>query len=945
MGKKTFLLFFVLVLCLVIISCSSQLYAEQTALLAKEDSSLKQVGAFMIKLNAERLADKLRSEGFEVEIREDITQDNRAIYRVFAGEKQEPSDVNRPSSAPDQVGAFMIKLNAERLADKLRSEGFEVEIREGITQDNRAIYRVFAKESSKPTSEIASAEMVRQETLPEHLPLTEEPAEAGEVLEKPDAVSKEALSSQERKQVAAFKIFRSKNDAEAFAQELREDGFKVEIHEPQTKDRGGLFTVFAEKPLEKLEMPESFVAGKEAIKTDAVLEEEIPAAVVKPSEESYKPAAVAEISTTTAESTSAAASAETIQQENLPEHMPPAKEQSEAEEVLEKPDTLSQDTLSSQKGRQIAAYKNFRVEKDAEAFAEELREKGFHVETREIQTKDNGAIYTVFAKVPRMEVAIPEYSVKGQEAHKREVISDRERPAAVVKPAEETREPVEVAAVATEEELKASEEMIHVEETPAAVVKPSEETRETVEIAAVAAEEDFKTAEAVGSREEGPVLQQRSGEEMKEPSQPEVLYSEIPQEETPPEEPAMEIETTEKERVTAADVYGKRGGYLHPFLSITGYYTDNVFNTPDNEDSDFVTVLSPGIWLSVPRIKQKLVNINTSTIAPGGYKVSRSSESFFRRYQVYLLYAADFELFSKYHSENFFGHRIEGLFQYNFRGGLTFEFVDQFLYSHDIRGTGISDELDKYYSNLANVRLRFDPGRKLWFMADYANFVVDYRDPINDFRHRNDHALSGYVFYKLQPKTSAFFQYQYIDVNYTNDILSNSEEHNMYGGLAWDITAKSQGSIKAGYGTKDFADPSIKNADNFILEAQLNHKFTPKTSVTLNAWRRTFETNISTTDYILSHGIEFGYNQQFTGRLMGNVRLSYINDLYKGDLTYDGVTKERKDDYYTGTIGLYYKFMDWLASGIGYTYTRRNSNFPEFEYTNNMFFFNLTGSL
>jgi|GEM_PF-991143 len=427
-------------------------------------------------------------------------------------------------------------------------------------------------------------------------------------------------------------------------------------------------------------------------------------------------------------------------------------------------------------------------------------------------------------------------------------------------------------------------------------------------------------------------------------SETEVLQGEKPSGGLP-SEPVTGVEKTGKKRITSYDIYGKRGGYFHPFLSVTEYYTDNIFNTPDNEKSDFVTVLSPGIWLSVPRIRQKLVSMNTSTIAPGGYKVSRPSENFFRRYQAYLLYATDIEIFSRYDSENFVGHKVDGLFQYNLRGGLSFEFVEQFLYSHDVRGTGISDELDKYYSNLANVRLRYDTGSRFRFMADYANFVVDYKDPRNDFRHRNDHTISGYVFYKLKSRTSAFFQYQYIDVDYKNDMLSSSKEHNMYGGIDWEITAKSRGSVKAGYGMKDFADPLIDNAENFILEVRMDHKFTPKTSFTLNAWSKTFETNISTTDYILSHGMEFGYNQQFTGKLMGNARFSYIKDTYKGDLTYEGVTKERDDDYYIGTVGVYYEFREWLATGIGYTHTRRNSSFPGFEYTNNMVFLNITGSL
>jgi hypothetical protein len=306
-------------------------------------------------------------------------------------------------------------------------------------------------------------------------------------------------------------------------------------------------------------------------------------------------------------------------------------------------------------------------------------------------------------------------------------------------------------------------------------------------------------------------------------------------------------------------------------------------------------------------------------------------------------------LFSKYHSQNFTGHRIEGLFQYNLRGGLTFEFADQYFISHDIIGTGIqtSDELDKFHTNLANPRLIYDTGKRWRFMVDYANFIVKYTEQRNDFRQRFDNAISAYVFYRLQPKTSAFFQYQYINVNYEYDTLSNSDEHNYYGGLAWNITAKSTGAIKAGYGIKDFEDDTIENAKNFRLEVQINHRFTPKTNVSLNAWRKTFETNISTTDYILAHGIEFGYNQQFTGRILGNVRLSYIHDHYKGDLTFDGLTQERKDSYYIGTVGLLYRFREWVGAGIGYTWTKRDSNFPSFEYTNNMLFFNfnITGSL
>ncbi|MEW6586432.1 MAG: hypothetical protein AB1442_12580, partial [Nitrospirota bacterium] len=71
---------------------------------------------------------------------------------------------------------------------------------------------------------------------------------------------------------------------------------------------------------------------------------------------------------------------------------------------------------------------------------------------------------------------------------------------------------------------------------------------------------------------------------------------------------------TGKERVTE-DVFGRKGGYIHPFLALTGFYTDNVFNTRDDEKGDFGAVISPGIWLSFPHVYEKLLKIETSNIS------------------------------------------------------------------------------------------------------------------------------------------------------------------------------------------------------------------------------------------------------------------------------------------------------------------------------------------
>jgi polysaccharide biosynthesis protein VpsM len=401
---------------------------------------------------------------------------------------------------------------------------------------------------------------------------------------------------------------------------------------------------------------------------------------------------------------------------------------------------------------------------------------------------------------------------------------------------------------------------------------------------------------------------------------------------------------TQRER-PSEEVFGMRGGYIHPFLSVTEFFTDNALNARNNRKSDFATVVSPGIWLTFPHVKEKLLLINTANISPGGFSLSRYKPETFRRFQTYLFYNADIELYSKESTLNGVSHKAEGLFQYNLRGGLSFELVDQFLASHDILGIGLSTQLDKFRANLVNFIIRYEAGDRLILRLDYSNYLVGYTASRNNFRDRDDNAISAYLFYKLQPKTSLFYQYEFIDVGYRDNILSDSTEQHNFLGVQWDMTAKSKGSVKAGYGIKDFSSSDIQDSRDFIMEAQVDHKLTAKTSLMLKASRKTNETNISTTDYMLSDTIEADYLQKITGKISANIVLAYTRDAYHGEVTLGGNMKKLTDNYYSGALALQYKFKEWLEMDAGYVLTVRDSAFSELDYTNNKLFLRITGSL
>lgn len=587
-----------------------------------------------------------------------------------------------------------------------------------------------------------------------------------------------------------------------------------------------------------------------------------------------------------------------------PAEDPEKKKQTIAEEI---PAQIPQQPVekvippTSDKTKKVSPCKNkkyrqagiFKTRKEAERYAKKLKKNGCTTIVRSDTTDNKKKIYRVYVK---KSVPNPKMVISSAKPHvaKETTVSNI--------PVKEESQPTDIPSTETVSKYVSSVE------TP---------EKESVSTATLPAEQE-KTVQPIKPKNE-------------------IQYKTIAE-----KKPLEEMPIGRKK--PSWEIFGRRSGYLHPFISITEYYTDNVFNTNDAEESDFVTIISPGIWISIPHIYEKLLKIETSNISPGGYTLSRYKPEYFRRYQTYIFYNADIEKFSEFTDEDTVNHRFEGFFQYNLKGGLSFEVVDQYLDSHDVRGTGISQELDTFKTNLFHGIGVYDISERFRLRFDYSLFSVNYDEKRNDFRDRNDNSIYGYVFYKFQPKTALFIEYEYLDIDYKKDETSNSIEQHYFAGIQWDATAKSKGSIKAGYGVKEFSLDNKEDSD-FILEIQIDYKFTPKTSLLLRASRRTTETNIATTNFILSNTFEAEYIQKVTGKITADIKLVYENENYNGVLTFGGETKEREDNYFSGMFSIQYDFREWLKTTIGFIHTKRDSNFYSFDYKTNSIFFRITGTL
>jgi polysaccharide biosynthesis protein VpsM len=392
------------------------------------------------------------------------------------------------------------------------------------------------------------------------------------------------------------------------------------------------------------------------------------------------------------------------------------------------------------------------------------------------------------------------------------------------------------------------------------------------------------------------------------------------------------------------ELYERKRQYLHPFLSITESYSDNILNTSTERKSDFVTLISPGLWLSVPLTREKASLITSSTLSPGGFIVENLTEESYRHFQSFLFYQADIELFSHYSSENNVSHRLEGQLKYRLSGGLGIALQDQYLVAYDDRGTGFTQPLSKYQSNLSNLVVEYDTRHKTLVRVGFTNFIVDYDQSENSFRNRMDNVLSASVFYSIRPRIALFGEYEFVDIQYDQNSLLDGKEQHFFGGLRWNVSSKTEGFIKAGYGVKSFSS-GISGSHDFILEASVAHRFSSKSSLKVTAWRKTDETDLDSANFILTNGLSASYTHKLTGKLSAFANLAYAAEWYTGGSASAGIAGKPKDHYLTAGLGIQHKFRKWLTNEIGYTYSRRDSSFSSFDYSSNTLYFRLSGAL
>ncbi len=367
---------------------------------------------------------------------------------------------------------------------------------------------------------------------------------------------------------------------------------------------------------------------------------------------------------------------------------------------------------------------------------------------------------------------------------------------------------------------------------------------------------------------------------------------------------------------------------VSPQLKFTGVYDDNIFVQNGDEVDDYYFLITPRIGLAL-----------------------RQRDNLFE-----LEYHADiFRYVDTGDVNDTEDHYIRGAAEINFPGGLSIKVDDLWSMRHEFRSesnlaiSGVTP-LNEYDSNELDVEVRYETSERFAAAVGYHNYLIDYDLTANSFRNRTDHGASATVYYRFMPKTAVLLQGRYTNVYHTDDNSTaaprlNSNEYWALAGLTWDITEKSTGTVRIGYEWKDFDHPQSRDFDTAVYIVSLDHRFTPKTSLTLSGVRRAEETDDPAVSYYTTTGGRLGMRFNPVGKLEIMPFGSMTHNRYSGDVTAAGDTGRRQDNIVSAGLDIKYGMNKWLSIGAGYKYSKRSSNLTFYDYTDNTVSVSITGSI
>jgi hypothetical protein len=361
-----------------------------------------------------------------------------------------------------------------------------------------------------------------------------------------------------------------------------------------------------------------------------------------------------------------------------------------------------------------------------------------------------------------------------------------------------------------------------------------------------------------------------------------------------------------------------------PTLKTEERYDDNIRAEEYNTQSSWVTAISPTFKLSTEN----------------------------RNSAYALTYSLDNENYASSHNDDHTDHHVDldAGFQFDVRNKLRLnagydkvETIanDDYIDSDNgnIVPLGNSGEPAKYTQTNAGGVYTYGASSALMQLelaADYQQWRYQNSNGFNDDQEYDALPLRATGFYRIAPKTRLLLEGRHTHYDYVKDNDQNSDNNAVLGGVTWDATAKTSGTIKIGAEQKSYDNGYYNDENNSTWEAGVQWKPRTYSTFSLNT-NQSFQQGTDGAGAIDSQTTSLGWSHAWLERLSSDVSYSYTSNDYQGTSQQDYID--------IVGVGLTYQMRRWLDIGVGYKYATDDSNEPGQSYNRNIFSVSFTAGL
>lgn len=359
---------------------------------------------------------------------------------------------------------------------------------------------------------------------------------------------------------------------------------------------------------------------------------------------------------------------------------------------------------------------------------------------------------------------------------------------------------------------------------------------------------------------------------------------------------------------------------VFPGIDLAQGYDDNLFWTRNNTKSSAFTVISPYVRAEAKSGPNKF----DATLRLANGRFWDSSD------------------------DNYLDYSLIGNGDLVFDGRTGLKLRAEFRHGHDPRGstdradTATPDEYNHY--GLDGIFRYGAPGARGRIEIDAGAFARRYTNhhATTDVSNRNTWQGGGTFFWRVMPRTEVLMQARHTRFHYTDDSSfgpsQDSGENNYYLGLKWEATAKTTGTVKVGYMTKNFDSSTRKDYSGKSWDAGVRWSPLTYSVFDLATSRRTSEST-GVGDAIVSNNYSLTWNHAWSSRVRTQALAGYRHDDFLDS------SPDRADKTATFGAKVSYDFRRWLLLGAEYTHTDRNSNQSIFDYKRNLFLLTVGATL